>query len=422
MKILSLNLLVSSVIGTVAALPALAQTRAQEAQLRACEKVRPSFDKWLDGVRKEALANGVSQATWDMAAPSIRLDDSIVRADRNQKFFYKSFPKYYATRVGNIRLGRQKAVEHAALLAKITEKYGVPGEILLAFWGMETNFAVAPKNDEGLKEVLVTSATLAYDCRRSEMFRKNLLDALNLLNSRELTLNDLRGEGAGEMTGLQFTPTVYWKYAVDFDNDGRRDPLHSVPDLLASGANALKNYGWERNQPYLYEVKVPNTDKWVWAEADLTTKNQKPLSYWASQGVTMANGAQLPNNGKLASLMLPMGRLGPAFLAFNNFRTLLEWNASLNNALSAANVAMRIKDTKLPPVGNGNGVVTVLEPTDIARLQRQLDARKYDMGRVFDGYLGSGTRAGLKDMQIKYGFPADAYPTLEIIEHLERNP
>jgi hypothetical protein len=262
--------------------------------------------------------------------------------------------------------------------------------------------------------VLRSLLTLAYDCRRSEMFREELIYALKVVQRGDLAPAQMVGAWAGEIGQTQFSPQAYFKYAVDFDGDGRRDLIRSVPDVLASSANLLAQNGWKRGQPWLQEVRVPAS--LPWDQADLAIKH--PRSQWARWGVTQANGSALPNDALPASLLLPMGRLGPAFLAYENFNAFLEWNQSLVYATTAAYLATRLAGAgKVHP---GNGTPATLTAGQVAELQRILTRQGYDVGKV-DGKLGLATRGGVKQAQLKLGMPADSFPTPELIARLGGN-
>jgi hypothetical protein len=223
------------------------------------------------------------------------------------------------------------------------------------------------------------------------------------------------GPWAGELGQFQFLPSHYMDYAVDFDGDGRHDLLHSTPDALASAANILANFGWQRGQPWLREVRVPAN--MPWDQADLAI--QHPNSRWASWGVTLADGRPLPGDSVPASLVLPMGRLGPAFLAYPNFQAYLKWNQSLVYSTTAAYFATRLNGA--PAAHRGNGKVAVLSAEQVRELQRQLIRLGYKVGEA-DGKLGLGTRAGVKAVQIKLGLPADSYPTPDLVERVRALP
>ena len=223
-----------------------------------CPDHYPTFEVWKNGVRKEALTDGITMATWEVADPLLTNDDpAIVNADRKQGGFYKSFLDFSLPRTTpRLKKAREQLKQYTDVFAQIEEKYGVPGQVIVAFWGMETDFATKPNPNTKLYPVLETMATLAYDCRRPDFFRGQLFDALRLIQNNDVNANDYKGEGAGEVSGLQFTPTNYFKYGVAFDPSKKRDPEHNVADMLASAANVLKDYGWRAGEPFLQEVSA----------------------------------------------------------------------------------------------------------------------------------------------------------------------
>jgi lytic murein transglycosylase len=368
-----------------------------------------SFEKWLEDYKREAVAEGVSRAVVDQALAGVAYDPAIVSKDRGQGVFQQSFLQFAGRMADSYRVpsGAAKMKQHAALLARIEQQFGVPPQPMVAFWGLETDFGA----NNGNLPVLRSLVTLAYDCRRSEMFREELTYALKVVQRGDIAPAQMVGAWAGEIGQTQFSPKAYFKYGVDFDGDGRRDLIRSVPDVLASSAKLLAENGWKRGQPWLQEVRVPAN--LPWDQADLAIKH--PRSQWARWGVTQANGSALPNDALPASLLLPMGRLGPAFLAYENFNAFLEWNQSLVYATTAAYLATRLAGAGKVHPGNGNP--TTLTAAQVAELQRVLTRQGYDVGKV-DGKLGLATRAGVKQAQVKLGMPADSYPTVELISRL----
>jgi Transglycosylase SLT domain/Putative peptidoglycan binding domain len=259
--------------------------------------------------------------------------------------------------------------------------------------------------------VLRSVLTLAYDCRRPDMFREELIYALKVVQRGDLTPAQMVGAWAGEIGQTQFSPSAYFKYAVDYDGDGRADLIHSAPDVIASSANMLAKSGWKRGEPWLQEVRVPAN--LPWDQADLAIKH--PRSQWAKWGVTLANGSALPSDELPASLVLPMGRLGPAFLAYENFNAFREWNQSLVYATTAAYLATRLAGA--PKVRPGSGAPPTPTAQQVLELQHLLVRHGYDVGKA-DGKLGLTTRAAVKQAQLKLGVPADSYPTAELIARL----
>ena len=207
------------------------------------------FDAWLARFKRTAARQGISPATIESALTGLTYDPKVVRLDRSQRSFKLTFDEFYARRVGAVlmRRGKARLRAHQATLAKIEERFGVPGPILIAIWGLETNFGA---DSSGKYSILRSLATLAYDCRRSEFFTGHLLDALRIVQRGDLTLAQLRGGWAGEIGHTQFLPSGYYKYAVDFDGDGRRDLERSMPDMLASTANFLKGHGWQAGEGF----------------------------------------------------------------------------------------------------------------------------------------------------------------------------
>jgi lytic murein transglycosylase len=365
-----------------------------------------SFEQWLDGVKREALAQGISQAALTSALPAISFDPSIVRRDRGQGVFQQSFLQFSDRMVSANRLqvGARQLQTHAALFDRIERQFGVPGPVLTAFWGLETDFG----SNIGKTPILRSLATLAYDCRRPDFFRGQLLDALRLIHRGDLKASEMLGDWAGEIGPMQFTPTYYLNHAVDFDADGRRD-LRGATDALASTANLLMSHGWRRGEPWLQEVRVPAN--MPWDQADIEIKH--PRSHWMRLGVTAAHGS-LPMDDLQASLLLPMGRFGPAFLAYPNFQVYLKWNQAMVYAITAAYYATRLAGA--PTVGRGRSDIVMLTTPQVQELQRLLVKVGYK-GEP-DGRLGLGTRQSVKAAQMKLGMPADSFPTVELLERL----
>jgi lytic murein transglycosylase len=368
-----------------------------------------AFAAWLNSVERQAVGEGVSPATADAALVGVFFDQGIVNRDRAQGVFSQSFLEFSNRMVAGYRVSKGASLirQNAAIFAKIEKQYGVPAPVIVAFWGLETDFGAVM----GKLPTLKSLATLAYDCRRSDMFRRELIDALKIIERGDLRPSEMIGPWAGELGQFQFQPSYYYQHAVDFDGDGRRDMIRSTPDALASAGNFLKALGWQRAEPWLQEVRIPAD--MAWEEADLAIEH--PRSQWAAWGVEAAGGT-LASDGLPASLLLPMGRNGPAFLAYPNFRVYLKWNQSLVYATTAAYYATRLAGA--PPVGRGNGPVKPLAAREVKRLQQLLVRGGYEVGEV-DGKMGAATRAGVKKAQLKFGLPADSYPTAELIQRLE---
>jgi lytic murein transglycosylase len=388
-------------------LVAIFSTAATGALAASCQK-EPTFDAWLDGVRAEAKADGVSARAISQALAGVHFDPAIVKKDRAQGVFTQDFLQFSDRMVAGYRISQGKAniTKLKNTFSRIEQQFGVPAPVLTAFWGLETDFGAF--NGDG--DTLTSLATLAYDCRRPDLFRLQLLSAIKIIDRGDLSVAEMRGPWAGELGQLQFIPERYLNYGVDFDGDGRVQLLTSSADALASAANYLKSLGWKRDEPWLQEVKVPQS--LPWEKADLTVK--LPLSQWSAWGVTLANGKPLPANGPDASLHLPMGRNGPAFLAYPNFDVYLIWNNSLVYSTTAAYFATRLAGA--PAVSRGSGV-DLLSVAEVKEVQKLLAARGYEVGKV-DGIIGASTRQAVKDMQLKFGLPADSYPSAELLAKL----
>ena len=365
-----------------------------------------NFEHWLSEFKAEARAKGISPRALS-ALDSVTLDQGIIARDRKQSVFSQSFLEF-SDRMANrnrIETGRSLISQRKALFDKIESQFGVPAPVIVAFWALETDFG----HDSGHLPTLTSLVTLAYDCRRPEKFRAELLDALRILQRGDLTQGEMVGSWAGEIGQTQFVPSIYFKYALDYDGDGKADLIHDVPDVLASTANYLQGLGWRHGEPWLKEVRVP--ERMEWAEADLSIEH--PVSDWERMGVRVADGSTIPG-GISAALLLPMGKNGPAYLAFQNFKVFLEWNQSLVYSTTVAYLATRIAGA--PPVTRGHAVPYGYEPTK--ELQTLLRSRGLYSGDV-DGKLGLATRASVKKAQQKFGLPANSYPSPELVAHLQ---
>jgi lytic murein transglycosylase len=382
---------------------------AQPALAETCGDTGAGFKQYIASVKKEAAAQGVSEGAIDVLN-RIKYDPGIVKKDRAQNVFSQDFLTFQArmASAGRITKGKQIVERYKDIFDAVEAKYGVPAPVITAFWALETDFGGFMGNSPTIQSI----ATLAWDCRRPEKFRPQLIAALQLLDSGDMTFEEMKGAWAGEIGQTQFMAYDYNESAVDFDGDGRRDLVGSVPDVIASTANLLRKHGWQPGEPWLQEVKVPA--ELPWDQADIAIKH--PRKQWAKWGVKAASGKNIKADNFPASLLLPMGRNGPAFLAYHNFtKAYLKWNESLIYSTTAAYLATRIAGAG--PVGKGRGPVEPLDYEGIASLQKHLTAKGYDVGEI-DGKIGKGTRAAVKDVQMKLGLPADSYPTPELLQAL----
>lgn len=307
------------------------------------------FPEWLQGVREEALGRGISAATIELALRDVAPVEQILQRDRTQAEFKETLDQYIARRVGvpTIRTGRQMQTRHAAMLAKVSAAYKVPADVLVAVWGLESNFG----RFSGVRPIVPTLATLAYDPRRSALFRSQLFDALAILEAGHIDLPRLKGSWAGAMGQPQFMPSSYLKYAVDFDGDGRRDIWSSHADVFGSIGNYLAINGWVPGQTWGRKVTLPSDTTLLSEEAVLRTTGcravkeltePRPLATWQAIGVRTAAGTALPKADIPASLLRTDSG---AFLVYPNYEVLLSYNCAHAYAMAVARLADRIDAT-----------------------------------------------------------------------------
>ena len=371
-----------------------------------------SFERFLAELKQRAVAQGVSQRTIAEASPYLVYEQGIVNRDRGQRVFGQIFTQFAGRMAAPYRMqqGQQRIRTHAAAFARAEKEYGVPPAVIAAFWGLESDFGA----NMGNLPTLPSLVSLAYDCRRSEMFQNETIAALKIIDRGDLTPSEMVGSWAGELGQTQFLPTHYFNYAVDYDGDGHRNLLRSAPDVIGSTANYIANgLKWRRGEPWLEEVRVTPGQTFPWDQADLAIK--LPRSKWTQLGVTYPNGKPLENDDVPASLLLPMGRMGPAFLAYANFAAYTEWNNSLIYSTTAGYLASRIAGA--PPMLRPSAPVAQLPFAQVKEMQQLLVRAGFDVGKV-DGVLGQQSRSAVKAMQIKYGLPANSWPTAELLARM----
>jgi lytic murein transglycosylase len=373
-----------------------------------------NFDRFLADLKQQAVAAGVSQRAIAEASPYLVYDQGIVNRDRGQRVFGQIFTEFAGRMAATYRMqqGQAHIRTYAAAFARAEKEYGVPPAVIAAFWGLESDFGANTGNLPTLRSLV----SLAYDCRRTERFQNETIAALKVIDRGDLVPEEMVGSWAGELGQTQFLPTHYVTYAVDYDGDGRRNLLRSAPDVIGSTANYIATgLKWRRGEPWLEEVRAPPTTPWD--QADLTV--QLPRSKWAQLGITYPDGRTLPNDDLPASLLLPMGRTGPAFLTYANFAAYTEWNNSLIYSTTAAYLAARIAGAA--PMRRPTAAVAQLPFNEIKELQQLLVRSGFDVGKV-DGVLGQQSRTAVKAMQVKYGLPADSWPTAELLARMRGGP
>src|SRR6266404_1834092 len=371
-----------------------------------------SFDRFLTDLKQQAVAAGVSQRTIAEASPYLVYDQGIVNRDHGQRVFGQVFTEFAGRMAASYRMqqGQARIKAHAAAFARAEKEYGVPPAVIAAFWGLESDFGA----NMGSLPTLRSLVSLAYDCRRSQMFANETIAALKIIGRGDLTPAEMVGSWAGELGQTQFLPTHYFIYAVDYDGDGHRNLLRSPADVIGSTANYIATgLKWRRGEPWLQEVRVPIAANFPWDQADLTI--QLPRAKWAQLGMTYADGRALPNDNLAAALLLPMGRTGPAFLAYANFAAYTEWNNSLIYSTTAAYLATRISGAA--PMQRPTAAVAQLPLNELRELQQLLVRAGFNVGKV-DGVMGQQSRSAVKAMQIKFGLPADSWPTAELLARM----
>jgi lytic murein transglycosylase len=369
------------------------------------------FDTWLDGVRTEASAAGISEDTL-AALTGLRSSDKVLARDRAQAVFTQHWLTFAGRMVNDyrIRVGQQRLAEHADDFAAAERDTGVPGPVIAAFWGLETDYGAV----QGDFDTLTALATLAHDCRRPGLFRPQLIAALQLLERGWLARAELKGAWAGELGQVQLLPTDYLTFGTDGDGDGRVHLKASAADVIPTAARFIRHLGWRAGEPWLEAVRVPAELPWEQAGV----YQRYPRSHWATLGVSAADGTALPTEGRAgwldAALLLPMGRNGPAFLAYPNFDVYLSWNQSLTYCITAAYFATRLGGA--PSIDPGNPEPG-LDADQTRQLQQLLSARGHDVGDI-DGILGEKTRVAVRTEQQRLGLPADAWPTPDLLARL----
>jgi lytic murein transglycosylase len=366
-----------------------------------------TFGEFVGAMKAEAVRQGFDRGAVDSFFANVRQDPAVIRADRSQGIFQMPFTDFSRRLISNDRLvrGQQNAQKWDAVFDRIEQQYGVNRGVLLAFWAFETDYG-AVQGDFNTVNALMT---LSHDCRRPDLFRPQVFAALQLYTMGDIDPARTTGAWAGEIGMVQMLPADIIENGVDGDGDGHVLLKTSAPDALMSGANMLRSLGWRANEPWLVEVTVPQTLDWSQTGLGQT----KRVSDWEALGVQGRSGA-LPARSLPASVLLPQGRNGPAFLAYPNFSVYFEWNKSFVYVTTAAYFATRIEGA---PVFDAGNPTPALSESQMKALQEKLRARGHDVGNI-DGILGALTRAAVQKEQMRLGLPADAWPTTELLNAL----
>jgi len=366
-----------------------------------------SFAGFLDGLRKEASGLGYKKRDVTAFFDGLSEDPRTLARDRAQGIFTKPFLDFAATVISENRMkaGAKNAAKYQSVFDRIEHDYGVSRGVLLAFWALETDYG----GFQGDFNTANSLATLAHDCRRPELFRPQLLAALELYTRGDFDPDTTTGAWAGEIGMVQMLPEDIIHYGVDGDGDGHIKLKTSAPDALMSGARMLVGLGWRANEPWLQEVVLPRG----FDPALSGLETRKTVREWSRMGVAPRAG-RLGDSGLQAAIILPQGMGGPAFIAYPNFDVFFEWNQSFTYVTTAAYFATRLEgaprvDPGSPPPGLGQA--------EMKALQQKLVARGYDVGDI-DGILGAGTRAAVRQEQSRLGLPEDGWPTAELLRRL----
>ncbi|HSW04023.1 lytic murein transglycosylase [Aquabacterium sp.] len=372
--------------------------------------LREGFARWVTRLRPGLQAAGIHEATLRAAFDEVQYLPRVVELDRAQPEFTRAVWDYLDSAVTpqRIALGQDKLLQFRGEAEAAAARYGVPPDIVVAIWGIESNYG----SHYGNTPTIDALATLGFEGRREDWARSQLLAALKILQSGDIARANMLGSWAGAMGQTQFMPSAFLAYAVDGDGDGRRDIWGSMADVMCSTANFLARAGWQTGQPWGVEVKLPQAFDPGRADTEL----RQPAAQWAAEGVTTLDGAPLPAFAD-GAILLPAGARGPAFLVGPNFRAILRYNNSTSYALAVGLLAQGL--------GGGAGVhaawpreLTALTRSQMMALQTALNQRGFASGAP-DGMMGPATRDGLRRYQRSVGLPADGYPTLDLLQRVQ---
>ncbi|WP_425052550.1 lytic murein transglycosylase [Psychromarinibacter sp. S121] len=370
----------------------------------------PAFDAWIAAFRGRAASAGISGSTLDAALGRAGFLPGVIERDRNQAEVDRSLQDYLALTVDDERVsvGRAKMRQHAAVLAEVEARFGVEKHVVAAIWGVESRYGARM----GDIPVISALATLAFDGRRGQFFEQQLIAALRILQNGDITVDRMTGSWAGAMGHTQFIPTSYEAYAVDFRGDGRRDIWSEDPtDGLASTASYLKNAGWQRGRPWGLEVTLPSG----FNTGQAGRGRNRSVAEWNGQGVRLASGGSIPDHGP-ASILVPAGASGPAFVIFRNFGAIARYNNSEKYVIAVGHLSDRLNGGG-PLRGNFPPDAQGLSLADRKELQGRLTVAGYDAGTP-DGVIGNGTRDAIRAYEAANGLPVTGEATLALLQRL----
>ena len=368
-----------------------------------------AFERWVTDFRTSARAADIDEATLNVAFADVRYLPRVVELDRAQPEFTRPVWSYLDSAVSprRVALGQDKWLQFGAEVDAAAARYGVAPAILVAIWGVESNYG----SNFGSIPTVDALATLGFEGRREDWARGQLLAALRILQKGDIQRSEMMGSWAGAMGQTQFLPSVYLGYAVDADGDGRRDIWGSMADVMASTANFLARSGWQAGQPWGVEIRLP--PRFDVGRADVTVRQASAL--WAAEGVQTIDGAPLPQFAE-ATVLLPAGAGGPVFLVGPNFQVILRYNNSTSYALAVGLLAQRLAggpDVQAPWPRD----LVALSRQQLTALQTALNQRGFNSGTP-DGVMGPTTRGAIRGYQRSVGLPADGYPSMDLLQRL----
>jgi membrane-bound lytic murein transglycosylase B len=371
--------------------------------------LQPSFNDLLLKIRTEALSKGISEKTIDEALNNIVIDEKVLENFLNQAEFILNFWSYTNSRVNDYRItkGKEAWLENKEILKKIFDEYGVNPAILVAFWGLETNYSRNFGNLNAIRSLV----TLSFNQRRSEFFFNELIILLKLIDEGKIPL-EVKGSWAGALGSMQFLPSNIMQYGIDKNNDNKIDLWNNKEDIFASASNFLLSIGWNKGERWGREVTIPK--RFDYKLSGLKIK--KSINEWSLIGIKNAKGEDLPKSEIKASLLMPMGHKGPAFLVYNNFHTILKWNNSILYALSVGYLSdILINSVKLTSK-------PIIEPSlskeDVLFIQTKLNHLGFDSGEP-DGISGPKTRGATRSYQKNNNLPVDGYVGYELLQRFK---
>lgn len=373
----------------------------------------PDFLQCKVNLAKRAATEGFSSYITQTVIDTISPIERVIVLDKEQPEFTQTFQQYIKARVTayHIRVGKEKLQQHKTLFDSLEKKYGVPRQYLVSFWGLETVFG----KHKGKMSVLNSLATLACDQRRSEFFTLELLNLFTLIETKQVSVEQLKGSWAGAMGHMQFMPTAYLKYAVDGDNDGKVDVWESEVDALTTAANYLNKIGWQPKERWGREVKLPDN----FAFDKVAFDQYYPLNYFQQLGVKKTNNQPLPAYDIQAELYLPSGHQGPAFLLYPNFNVIMTWNLSKSYALSVGILANKLVGAQSNKfLQKEQAKVKPYSATEMKKLQNKLNLLGFETGEP-DGIWGPNSRHAIRAFQLQHQLIADGYPNKEVFLTIE---